>query len=65
MVVCVFPSPTRPHYYKKLGLEEGVYIRVKLAIKKPPEMIQELNIEGNETFDEQSILMRFISGFLR
>lgn len=57
LVVRVFPSPTRPHYYKKLGPEEGVYIRVGSTNRKAdPEMIQELSrIVRNETFDEQPL----------
>lgn len=57
LVVRVFPSPTRPHYYKKLGPDEGVYIRVGSTNRKAdPEMIQELNrIVRNETFDEQPL----------
>jgi len=57
LIVRVFPSSTRPHYYKKLGLKDGVYIRVGSTNRKAdPEMIQELSrIVRNETFDEQPL----------
>lgn len=57
MVVRVFPSPTRPHYYKKLGPEKDVYIRVGSTNRKADsEMVQELRrIVRNEIFDEQPL----------
>lgn len=57
LVVRVYPSPTRPHYYKKFGPKEGVYIRVGSTNRKADqEMIQELSrIVRNETFDEQRL----------
>ena len=57
LVVRVFPSPTRPHYYKKFGPEKGVYIRVGSTNRKAdPEMLQELKrIVRNETFDKQPL----------
>ena len=57
LIVRVFPSSTRPHYYKKLGPEEGVYIRVGSTNRKADaEMIKELNrIVRNQTFDEQPL----------
>jgi predicted HTH transcriptional regulator len=57
LVIRIFPSPIRPHYYKKFGPEEGVYIRVGSTNRKAdPEMIQELSrIVQNKTFDEQPL----------
>lgn len=57
LVIRVFPSATRPHYYKKFGPEEGVFIRVGSTNRKADsEMIRELSrIVRNETFDEQPL----------
>jgi ATP-dependent DNA helicase RecG len=57
LIVRVFPSSTRPHYYKKQGSEAGVYIRVGSTNRRADhEMIKELQrIVRNETFDEQPL----------
>lgn len=57
LVVRIYPSATRPHYYKKQGLEKGVYIRVGSTNRQADEeKIKELNrIIRNETFDAQLI----------
>lgn len=52
----IFPSPVKPHYLKKQGLENGTYIRVgstnRLADKT---LITELKrTQLDETFDEQA-----------
>lgn len=58
LVVRVFPSSSRPHYCKKFGPEEGVYIRVGSTNRKADlDMIRELSrIVRNETFDEQPLV---------
>ena len=57
LVLRVFPSSSRPHYYKKQGPDTGVYIRVGLTNRRADEeMIEELKrIVRNETFDEQPV----------
>lgn len=57
LVLRVFPSSSRPHYYKKQGPDTGVYIRVGSTNRRADEeMIEELKrIVRNETFDEQPV----------
>ena len=44
LVIRVFPSSSRPHYYKKQGPDAGVYIRVGSTNRRADEeMIKELN----------------------
>ena len=57
LVLRVFPSSSRPHYYKKQGPDAGVYIRVGSTNRRADEeMIKELKrIVRNETLDEQPV----------
>lgn len=59
LVIRVFPSSTRPHYYKKYGIEGGTYIRVGSTNRKADNgTIEELKrISRNETFDAQPMTM--------
>lgn len=52
--VQVFPSPTRPHHFRRDGPETGVYIRVGSTNRRADrEMIQELaRLARGETHDE-------------
>jgi len=58
LVVRVFPSSSRPHYYKKNGLENGVYVRVGSTNRRADgDIIRELQrIVRNESFDQQPLL---------
>ena len=53
--VQIHPSPTRPHYLKREGLQEGVYVRVGSTNRRADrEMIEELQrFSLGQTFDEQ------------
>ncbi len=55
MAVQVYPSSSRPHYFKPEGAERGVYVRVGSTNRRAdPEMVQELRrIVRGESFDEQ------------
>lgn len=55
LVVRVHPSPTRPHYLKRLGPERGVFVRVGSTNRlADATLIEELRrYSRNETFDEQ------------
>lgn len=57
LVVNIFPSSTRPHYYKKYGRDEGVFIRVGSSNRRADQtMIEELKrIAQNVSFDEQAM----------
>jgi ATP-dependent DNA helicase RecG len=57
LMVRVFPSANKPHFHKKQGEAEGVYIRVGSTNRHAdPEMIKELQrMVRNETFDEQPL----------
>jgi predicted HTH transcriptional regulator len=55
LAVQVYPSPSRPHYLKREGLEGGVYVRVGSTNRRADrEMIDELRrFARGEGFDEQ------------
>ncbi len=55
LVVHVYPSPTRPHHLRKLGPQEGVFVRVGSTNRRADSaVIEELRrYARNETFDEQ------------
>lgn len=55
LAVQVHPSPGRPHYLKRTGLDKGVYVRVGSTNRQAdPQLVEELRrfVRG-ETFDEQ------------
>ncbi len=58
VIVHVYPSPTRPHYLKNKGLENGVYVRIGSTNRMADlNMIQELQRSAmNKTYDEQPVL---------
>ncbi len=58
IVVEVFPSPSRPHFLKSQGPENGVYIRIGSTNRKADAaMIQEMRRTVlNETFDESPVV---------
>ena len=51
----VHPSPTRPHYLKRDGLEGGAYVRVGSTNRRADrELVEELRrFARGEVFDEQ------------
>ncbi|MBD3334848.1 MAG: winged helix-turn-helix transcriptional regulator [Candidatus Eisenbacteria bacterium] len=55
LAVQVYPSPSRPHYLKRLGPEAGVLVRIGSTNRRTdPELIAEMRrYAGGETFDEQ------------
>lgn len=55
LAVRVYPSPSRPHYLKREGLEGGVYVRVGSTNRRADrELIEELGrFARGEAFDEQ------------
>jgi predicted HTH transcriptional regulator len=55
LAVQVYPSPIRPHYFKREGPEAGVYVRVGSTNRRADrEMIEELRrFTHGEAFDEQ------------
>lgn len=55
LAVQVHPSPTRPHYLKRAGLEGGSYVRVGSTNRRAdPELIEELRrFSRGDAFDEQ------------
>lgn len=55
VAVEVFPSPTRPHYLAREGLDRGVYVRVGSTNRlADPELIEELRrYTRGEAYDEQ------------
>ena len=55
LAVQVYPSPSRPHYLKRQGLDGGVYVRVGSTNRKADrELAQELGrFARGEAFDEQ------------
>ncbi len=57
LVIQVYLSNTRPHYLERLGLENGVFIRVGSTNRKAePLQIEELRRWNRmESFDEQAI----------
>lgn len=55
LAIEVYPSPTRPHYIKRDGIDSGTYVRVGSTNRRADaEMIQELRrVTRGESFDEQ------------
>jgi len=55
MAVQVYPSPSRPHYLKREGLDGGVYVRVGSTNRRADrELVEELRrFARGEAFDEQ------------
>lgn len=55
LAIQVHPSPTRPHYLKREGVESGTYVRVGSTNRRADaEMVQELRRSTRgESFDEQ------------
>lgn len=55
LAVRVYPSPSRPHYLKREGLEGGVYVRVGSTNRRADrELVEELGrFARGEAFDEQ------------
>lgn len=55
LAVQVHPSPSRPHYLKREGLESGAFVRVGSTNRKADrELIAEMRrFAGGEAFDEQ------------
>ena len=57
LVVHVYPSPSRPHYLKKLGLSEGVFVRVGSTNRRADSgLLEEMRrYARQESFDEQPL----------
>ena len=57
LAVQVHPSPSRPHYLKKLGMPDGVFVRVGSTNRKADSaLIDEMRrFARQETFDEQPV----------
>jgi predicted HTH transcriptional regulator len=57
LVAQVYPSPSRPHYLKKLGLPAGVFVRVGSTNRQAdPGLIEEMRRYVRlESFDEQPL----------
>jgi predicted HTH transcriptional regulator len=57
LAVRVYPSPSRPHYLKREGSDDGVYVRVGSTNRRADrELVDELRRYGRgETFDEQQM----------
>lgn len=55
LAVRVYPSPSRPHYLKREGLDGGVYVRVGSTNRRADrELVEELGrFARGEAFDEQ------------
>lgn len=55
LAVQVHPSPARPHYLKRAGIDEGVYVRVGSTNRRADrQLVEELRrVVRGETFDEQ------------
>ena len=55
LAVQVYPSPSRPHYLKREGLDGGVYVRVGSTNRRADrELVEELRrFARGEAFDEQ------------
>ncbi len=58
LAVQVHPSPTRPHYVKRYGLDGGSFVRVGSTNRRADrELIEELRrFARGETYDEQPML---------
>lgn len=57
LAVQVYPSPSRPHYLKRAGLDTGVYVRVGSTNRRADrDMIEELRrFARGEAYDEQAM----------
>ena len=57
LCVTVAPSPCRPHYYQKLGPQEGILIRIGSTNRRAdPALVEELRRFGRPaSFDDQPI----------
>ena len=57
LAVQVYPSPSRPHYLKRAGLDAGVYVRVGSSNRRADrDMIEELRrFARGEAYDEQTM----------
>jgi predicted HTH transcriptional regulator len=57
LAVQVYPSPGRPHYLKRAGLDGGVYVRVGSSNRRADrELIEELGrFARGEAYDEQAM----------
>ena len=57
LAVQVYPSPSRPHYLKALGIETGVYVRVGSTNRRADdELVAELRRASlGKSFDEQAL----------
>ena len=57
LAVQVYPSPSRPHYLKRAGLDTGVYVRVGSSNRRADrDMIEELRrFARGEAYDEQTM----------
>lgn len=57
LAVQVYPSPSRPHYLKRAGLDTGVYVRVGSTNRRADrDMIEELRrFARGEAYDEQTM----------
>lgn len=57
LAVQVYPSPSRPHYLKSQGPEDGVLVRVGSTNRRADcELIEELRrVVRGETYDEQAL----------
>lgn len=57
IAIHIYPSANKPHFIKKLGIKEGVYIRVGSTNRKADKLIiDELErTKLNQSFDEQPI----------
>lgn len=58
LAVQVHPSPTRPHYLKRQGIDGGVYVRVGSTNRRADsELVEELRrVARGETYDEQPLV---------
>ena len=57
LAVQVYPSPSRPHYLKRAGLDTGAYVRVGSTNRRADrDMIEELRrFARGEAYDEQAM----------
>ncbi|MBX3280681.1 MAG: putative DNA binding domain-containing protein [Acidobacteria bacterium] len=57
LAVCIYPSSSRPHYYRKLGFPEGVFVRIGSTNRRAdPALVEEMRrFTRRESFDEQPV----------
>lgn len=57
VAIRVYPSPSRPHYLKAVGPEEGTFVRIGCTNRRADRtMVEELRrLTRSETFDEQPL----------